>query len=48
VFGEIAQLVASGALTARVQATFDVSEIKAAVTLAASGERNGKVLIVPH
>jgi NADPH:quinone reductase-like Zn-dependent oxidoreductase len=48
VFGEIAQLVASGALTARVRATFDVSEIKAAVTLAASGERNGKVLIVPR
>jgi trans-2-enoyl-CoA reductase len=48
VFGEIAQLVATGALSARVQATFDVREIKAAVTLAASGERDGKVVIVPR
>lgn len=48
VFGEIAQLVASGALSARVQATFDVREIKAAVTLAASGEREGKVVLVPR
>ena len=48
VFGEIAPLVASGAISARVQATFDVREIKAAVTLAASGERDGKVVIVPR
>ncbi len=47
VFGECAQLIATGKLTARVQATFDVREIKAAVNLAASGEREGKVLIVP-
>ncbi|MBI3789341.1 MAG: zinc-dependent alcohol dehydrogenase family protein [Gemmatimonadetes bacterium] len=47
VFGEIAQLVATGKLSARVQATFDVREIKAAVALAASGERAGKVVIVP-
>jgi trans-2-enoyl-CoA reductase len=47
-FGEVAQLVASGALKARVQATFDVREIKAAVAMAASGEREGKVVIVPR
>ena len=47
VFGECAQLIATGKLSARVQATFDVRDIKAAVTLAASGEREGKVLIVP-
>ena len=47
VFGECARLIAEGKLTARVQATFDVREIKAAVALAASGERAGKVLIVP-
>ena len=47
VFGEVAQLIATGKLRARVQATFDVREIKAAVQLAASGERDGKVLVVP-
>ena len=47
VFGEVAQLIATGKLSARVQATFDVREIKAAVQLAASGERDGKVLVVP-
>jgi NADPH:quinone reductase-like Zn-dependent oxidoreductase len=47
VFGECAKLIAEGKLTARVAATFDVREIKAAVELAASGERGGKVLIVP-
>ena len=47
VFGECAQLIAQGKLKARVAATFDVREIKAAVALAASGERDGKVLVVP-
>lgn len=46
-FGELAMLVATGKLRARVQATFDVREIKQAVALAAAGERDGKVLIVP-
>jgi hypothetical protein len=30
-----------------VAATYDVSEIKQAVAAAASGERDGKILIVP-
>ena len=47
VFGECAKLIAEGKLTARVQATFGVRDIKAAVELAASGERAGKVLIIP-
>ena len=46
-FGELAVLVATGRLSARVQATFDLPEIKQAVALAAAGERDGKVLIVP-
>ena len=46
-FGELAVLVATKKLSARVQATFDVREIKQAVALAAAGERDGKVLIVP-
>ena len=47
VFSEIAKLISSGKLTARVQATYDISQIKEAVAAAAAGERNGKILIVP-
>lgn len=47
VFGEIAQLIAAGKLHTRIQATFDISEIKQAVACAAQGEREGKILIVP-
>ena len=47
VFGELAKLIASGKLTARVQATYDISQIKAAVMAAAAGERDGKILMVP-
>ena len=47
VFGELAKLIATGKLKARVQATFDVSQIKEAIAVAAAGERDGKILIVP-
>ncbi len=47
VFGEIATLIARGKLHARVDATFPVERIREAVAAAASGGRNGKVLIVP-
>jgi NADPH:quinone reductase-like Zn-dependent oxidoreductase len=47
VFGELIQLIASGKLRTHVAATYDVSQIKQAVAAAASGERDGKVLIVP-
>lgn len=47
VFGELTQLIASGKLHTRVAATYDLSQIKAAVAAAASGERAGKILIVP-
>ena len=47
VFGELAKLIATGKLRARVQATFDVSQIKDAIAAAAAGERDGKILIVP-
>lgn len=47
VFGELAKLIATGKLKARVQATYDVSQIKEAVAAAAAGERDGKILIVP-
>lgn len=44
----IAALVAAGALSAPIHATYDVSEIEEAVAAAASGGRSGKVLIVPR
>ncbi len=47
-FGQIIPLIASGALRANVDSRFTVSEIKQAVTRAAQGGRNGKVLIVPN
>lgn len=47
VFGEIATLIATGALAARVNATFPLSRIKEAVVAAASGGRSGKILLVP-
>ena len=48
VFGEVAQLIATGKLHTPIQATYDVSEIKQAVAEAAKGERDGKILIVPR
>ena len=47
VFGELAKLIATGKLKARVQATYDISQIKEAVAAAAAGERDGKILMVP-
>ncbi|MCY7388938.1 MAG: zinc-dependent alcohol dehydrogenase family protein [Burkholderiales bacterium] len=47
VFGELAQLIATGKLKARVQATYDIGQIKEAIAAAAAGERDGKILMVP-
>ena len=47
VFGEIAKLITMGKLKSRVQATYSIDQIKEAVKTAASGERDGKILIVP-
>ncbi|MEP6390773.1 MAG: zinc-dependent alcohol dehydrogenase family protein [Halioglobus sp.] len=46
--GEIIPLVASGAIKAGVDSRFSISEVKSAVSRAAQGGRNGKVLIVPN
>ncbi len=45
---EIARLVITGKLHAPIHPTYDVTEIKEAVTAAASGGRSGKILIVPR
>jgi len=47
-FGKIIPLIATGVLKADVDSRFAVGEIKEAVTRAAQGGRNGKVLIVPR
>lgn len=47
-FGQIIPLIASGQLKADIDSRFSVDEIKQAVTRAAQGGRNGKVLIVPN
>jgi NADPH:quinone reductase-like Zn-dependent oxidoreductase len=48
VMGEIAKSIATGKLHTRVHATYDLPQIREAVMAAASGERNGKVLVVPR
>jgi mitochondrial enoyl-[acyl-carrier protein] reductase / trans-2-enoyl-CoA reductase len=44
---ELAGLIATGKLSAPVQATYDVGRIKEAVAAAAAGERQGKILVTP-
>lgn len=48
VFGQIAALIAEGKLQARIQARYDLDHIKQAVQAAASGARDGKIVIEPN
>lgn len=45
-YGQLTTLIADGTLTAPIHAKFAVKDIKQAVTVAAGGSRNGKVVIV--
>ena len=45
-YAELTQLVASGALHARIHATYPVARIQDAVAAANAGERDGKILVV--
>ena len=47
-FGELVRLIATGALHARIQATYSLDEIKQAIAAAASGERDGKIVLLPN
>ncbi|MDD2134588.1 zinc-dependent alcohol dehydrogenase family protein [Pseudomonas kurunegalensis] len=47
-FAGLAALIAEGKLSAPVEATYDLSQIKEAVAAAAKGERAGKVILVPN
>jgi NADPH:quinone reductase-like Zn-dependent oxidoreductase len=44
-YGELTQLVACGALHARIHATYPVERIREAVAAASAGERDGKILV---
>lgn len=46
-FADLVPLVVQGVLSARVQATYPITQIKEAIRVAASGERSGKIVIVP-
>jgi len=48
VFAEVAMLIAQGKLQARVQARYGLDDIKLAVAAAASGEREGKIVLEPN
>jgi len=47
-FAELAAAIASGALSAKVQATYPLERIKDAVAAAAAGERGGKIILLPN
>lgn len=47
-FGEIISAVAQGTLKAKVDSRYSLEEIGAAVTRAAEGGRDGKVLLIPN
>lgn len=47
-FGQVIQLVASGALKAKIDSRFSLDDIAAAVTRAAQDGRSGKVLLIPN
>lgn len=47
-FGQIIPLIASGKLKADIDSRFSVDEIEKAVSRAAQGGRNGKVLVIPN
>ncbi len=47
-FRELAQGIERGELKARIQASFPLEQIAEALKLAASGERDGKILVTPN
>ncbi|PTT91451.1 alcohol dehydrogenase [Pelomonas sp. HMWF004] len=47
-YGELTRLLAAGQLKARIHATYPVERIQEAVAAANTGERDGKILVVPQ
>jgi len=48
VFAQLGQMLAEGSLSARIQASYPIDDIKLAVAAAAAGGRDGKIIIVPN
>ncbi len=46
-FAELVSLIAQGVLTAPVQATYHLAQVKEAIAAAAAGHRDGKIVLVP-
>jgi NADPH:quinone reductase-like Zn-dependent oxidoreductase len=46
-FAELVPLIAQGVLTAPVQGTYHLSQVKEAIAAAAAGHRDGKIVLVP-
>ena len=46
-FGQITQMIANGQLQANIAATYSIDQIKEAVQAAATGERDGKIVLTP-
>ncbi len=47
VFGELAAMISTGALKANIEASYKIEQAREAITAAAAGERNGKILLEP-
>lgn len=47
-FADLVRQIATGTLSARIQATYGLDDIKQAVAAAAAGERSGKILLLPN
>jgi len=48
IYGELAEQVRAGLLTAPVEQIYPIEEIRAAVTHAEQGGRRGKILVAPN
>ncbi len=48
VFAELGKMLADGNLSARIQASYSIDEVKLAVAAAAAGGRDGKIILMPN
>lgn len=48
VFAQLGQMLAEGSLSARIQASYPLDDIKLAVAAAAAGGRDGKIILLPN
>lgn len=48
IFAELEQMLADGSLSARIQASYPIDQIRKAIAVAAAGGRDGKIIIEPN